>query len=182
MTPGQFKQSADLLVESLIESHYNAARQNTQSISTSTFLNAYAGSGNVTQAIASALLTTGTMHAPLTSTRKVLDNFIATGDVYTARINQNSRFLGLGNSFFKNKIDPSFQQTYEKLSLFYELNQANNVLSLYVDKCNRQLNKVLYPNAAGITAAVCIACKLDTFSEISIFTTGRIKGWLALIH
>ncbi len=87
------------------------------SISHNAFLQAFEGSGSITQAIAAALLTTGRKHAPITEARGLLniyrrDSLAATRIVQQALMD-NVKIPGLGNSFYKDEIDPLFMESYE---------------------------------------------------------------------
>ena len=169
------------LIDMLIDSHHSAAVKNINSVSTATLLNAYHGSSNPIQAIAAALLTTGSIHAPLTDTRRALSNFRVSGVPVKHNIRGNGRFIGLGNSFYKDRIDPSFQDTYTELVEYMNFYQIPNFLMQYSQKCSELAGRRLFPNAAGITAAVCIAINADPLSEVSYFLQGRIQGWTHLL-
>jgi hypothetical protein len=169
------------LIEILIDAHHAAAVNNKNSISTNTLLNAYHGSSSAVQAIAAALMTTGAAHAPLTTTRRALNNYRMSGIPVKHNIRGKGRFLGLGNSFYRDRIDPSFSDTYNELVLFMEFYQMPNFLRDYSEKCSELAGIRLYPNAAGITAAVCIAVNADPFSEVSYFVQGRVQGWTQLL-
>lgn len=176
MTQGQLT-----LIEMLIDSHHSAAVKNINSVSTATLLNAHHGSSNAIQSIAAALLTTGSAHAPLTETRRAINNFRMSGVPVKHNVRGKGRFLGLGNSFYKESIDPSFQETYNELVEYMTFFQIPNFLREYQDICSGLANKQLFPNAAGITAAVCIAINADPLSEVSYFLQGRIQGWTHLL-
>jgi len=169
------------LIEMLIDSHHSAAVKNINSVSAATLLNAHHGSSNAIQSIAAALLTTGAAHAPLTATRRALDNFRTSGVPVEHNIRGKGRFLGLGNSFYKESIDPSFQETYDELVEYMHFYQIPNFLREYSEKCSELAGMKLFPNAAGITGAVCIAINADPLSEVSYFLQGRIQGWTHLL-
>lgn len=180
MEPPVYKGRAHL-ISSLLEAHKRAAICNFNSISTATLLNAYAGSGSVIQSIAAALLTTGNAHAPLTGTREALNYFLKTGAALPSVVNGKERYLGLGNSFYKDKIDPSFQDAYLEFLLYLQFYEKSNLLERYATQVSEITGKMLFPNAAGITAAICLELNDEDFAEVSYFIQGRVRGWTYLL-
>lgn len=170
-----------LLLTSLQQAHKQAALNNINNASRAVCLTAYQGSGNPIQALAAGLLTTGDKHAPIIKTRKDLEFFQRySGWVYD--MDSFFKFNGVGNSFYKDGIDPSFQEVYER----YISLSKDPLLSEYCSNINEVLKingkKVtLYPNAAGITAAIAILLNLPPLWELKAFAKGRIDAWIELM-
>lgn len=175
---------------SLQKAHYMAGLNN-PSISRQVFDAAYQGSGNITQSICSGLLTTGAIHGPLTEAREFLYTFEQNTEqmkrVIENLIRQGEKVPGLGNSFFKDSIDPAFQTTYDLYTKLYEFatggDTANPLdhLSAWTNASITRFKEKpshLFPNAAGITAAVCNLLKAVPFYENWFFISGRSKAWI----
>lgn len=182
-----------LLMPALLDAHYRAASN--PSISNQTFLMVAEGSGNPVQAIAAAILSIGDKHGPLTKTRELMSFFAVDYQrgqgVIRNMLQDNVKIPGIGNSFFKDKIDPAFQEVYD---LYLEASkeitrQDQSLLEQYAMEVNESILSrrkydakkpigFIYPNAAGITAAICILLHAYEYMEISFFLAGRAQGWI----
>lgn len=182
------------LIDILHESHLNAALNNSENVSRKVFEYTYSGSGSLIQAICAGFLSTGGRHAPLEQARKLIEFFSrdveeATKAVFLA-VADGQMVPGFGNSFFKDKIDPSFAKAYDMYTQAYfemypdhketTLDQALIVLNdarMRLKPC-----KPLYPNAAGITGAICSLLDMYYGTEISIFMSARSQAWLLVLN
>lgn len=185
------EEGARQIIINLQEAHYNAGLNN-PSISRQIFQEAYNGSGSVIQAVCAGLLSTGSKHAPLTETRELLQFFIQDNEAATkviqTRIQNGYMIPGLGNSFFKDSVDPVFQEVVEEYRMLHlSIYQGPPVLDLFCDRVNEALSRhkdrpvQLYPNAAGITAAICELVGGDPFIENFFFISARSRAWLKII-
>lgn len=187
------RQQAFDLMEALIEAHYQAAINNAN-ISKMAALNCFAGSDNPMVAIASGLLSTGGIHGPLTETRELLrmhsqDKKFCLAYM-TDMVKGGGKIPGLGNSFFKDKIDPSFQPVYDLYSeawsnvyaerpdsLLYSFNvDANFAISLA-----KGTDASLYLNASAITAGVVELLGGCKYIENWFFVNGRSRAWIEIM-
>jgi citrate synthase len=157
------------LLQDLEYAHYRAAltNQNTSSqVATAT----YAASGDLGKAIAAATLAQGSLHAPITAARDLLDSdepCVYAGELLRA----GKRVPGFGNSFYKGRIDPSFDAVYAALP---------EVFRRRMEWVQDSFFPAVFPNAAIITAAVCIAAELPRGIEPAIFAYCRIPAWTKL--
>lgn len=181
MIPESDKQ---LLLSSLEEAHKNAALNNVNNASRAVCLTAYQGSGNPIQALAAGLLTTGDKHAPIVQTRKDLE-FFQKNRLWIWDMSSSYKFNGVGNSFFKKEMDPSFIKVYE---MYYELSKSEDTLLYkYVSDVSDFLSSrkgkhiYLFANAAGITAAIAILLNLPPLWELKAFAKGRMDAWIELM-
>lgn len=176
------------LLQKLYDAHSNAAGLNAGNISSSTAMIVYDGSRNPIQALSAAILSIGGKHAPVTQCRNLIaawdrDNNSVRNEL-TAIIQSGNKVPGLGNSFFKDSIDPSFQAVYE---CYVQHAGKDNPIDRIVGACNYVLSEVkgkevkLYPNAALITAAVSQYLNMPIFYEISIFIEARMPVWLNMM-
>lgn len=177
------------LINELMEAHYAAGRDN-PSISQQVFLAAMEGSGNPIGSVCAALLTTGSKHGPLSETRGLMHMFGRDPSTVTAvileTISNGEKIPGLGNSFFKEGIDPAFQKAYDcYCSAHYDIYPEIPVTLL--DKFVDAVNKVrpsdsapLYANAASITAAICELLNAIPYFENWFFVSARSRAWLEL--
>jgi len=180
------------LITLLEEAHYLAGKRN-PSISRDTFLSALAGSGNITQAIAAALLTTGKMHAPLNETRQLFNLFRRNPEMARQAVREalsdGMKIPGVGNSFFKDSIDPSFRDIKEAYEEVYALIYPKSPISIldgFTEMVNSEIaakkepESFLYANAAGITAAVMELFLAPPYFENWVFISGRTRAWIEL--
>lgn len=161
------------LVEQLEEAHYRAAIQNDNASSNVARLT-YASSGDMGKAIAAATLAQGGLHAPIVQARQLLEHPhpFALAEKILAK---GKRVPGFGNSFFKTAIDPAFVSTFLQLRM-----ERQTLIQDIKSVIFTVTGKTLYPNAAIITAAVCIAAGLPSGVEPMIFAYARIPAWTKL--
>lgn len=158
------------LLDSLMRAHRTAALNN-RNASTTGAVNAWFGSRRCGAAIASAILTTGEVHAPLSRARWNLRN-LAVEDV-ARTIAEGKRIAGFGNSFFKDGIDPAFAETFDLLKP-YELIWGRIIV---LQNALWAADKRIWPNAALITAAVCEIVGWPDGAEDLLFVFGRASAW-----
>jgi citrate synthase len=156
------------LLHLLETAHGRAARDNSN-ISSTVAQMAYAGSGSVTQAIVAAIMTTGDLHAPI---EEAYYNLNEASDEYLAAI---GIVAGFGNSFFKESVDPAFQEVFEVLIQHYPL-IAERIKHI------QQVAKIehLFPNAALITAGCLSVLGLPKEMGIALFIKYRVQAWTDL--
>lgn len=122
--------------------------------------------------IASGLLTLGGVHAPLKQTH----SFLLHGSENTLDLYMKEGILipGWGSAFCKGGRDPLFD-TLDNL-LFKEAEE----IWLKIQSITKMLHdrdKMLWPNAACYTAAVCIATDYPIQTAGSLLIEGRLQVW-----
>jgi len=196
------REDAERLMLMLQEAHYQAAMKNS-SISQSVFINAMTGSGNAVSSVAAALLSIGGKHAPITETRESLQMMLSDVDQFTSYWNHavklGGKINGLGNSFFKDRIDPAFSPVNDFLR---QVHHDNDLGLTYVDSYAEIANTIiknrresdkdssgelikeeyvpLYPNAALITAAITEFLGGVPNFENWFFIAGRSRAFLEM--
>lgn len=167
------------LIAAIVDAHMRAAYNNAHNASSAAFCNAWANTRNVQAAIASAVLTTGSTHAPVTVARFVYDQF--TEHEVRESIEQESPVVGFGNSFFKDRIDPSWSLVVHEIDANWPAIKARiQTLEDWVAKYRPGKPKLL-PNAALFTGAACSECQLPSGTELSILYAARIHSWVSMI-
>lgn len=178
------------LCEALEQAHHDAAINN-NNISKNVCLAAYEGSNDPIKGVAAGLLSIGGKHGPLSETRHIFAMFKLNTDnairMFDAEVRAGQKIPGVGNSFFKESIDPAFNDVYIKyIELCGILNSRNyileysNAVSASVSKFRGQETK-LFPNAALITAGVAELLNLIPFFENWFFISGRSRAWLEIM-
>lgn len=148
-------------------SHYQAALKN-DNTSSAAAVAVFRASGDIGKAIAAATLTQGGLHAPIEMARIMFES----PHMVDTRLAQGQKVPGFGNSFYKDKIDPSFSDLYETLSA--EMKQRIGEIN-YRPKLRK-----LRPNAAIITAAACVQAGIPAGVGPMIFAYCRIPAWTRL--
>jgi len=162
------------LLQAVVDAHDQAARNN-QNASSFAAVNACAGSGNIGNGIASAILTLGQHHGPISMARTVYEEF--NQQHVDGCLNAKIKVPGFGNSFFKDSIDPAWNNVWSLIQskhpkIAERINTLQSMLALR--------GKVLHPNAALFTAAVCSHLGFKHGTECSVFIIARIPAWTTL--
>lgn len=159
------------LLSALFEAHRIAATNN-QNVSKMVSAMTYRASGNFAKSAASAIMTIGDFHAPISAARKVLMNDDLDGISDAAKT--GIIIPGFGNSFFKDCIDPAFRPVMDILMTEY-LEMFTRIED--IQKTLWRAGKQLFPNAAIITAAVCEIINIPKGIEESLFILARLPVW-----
>jgi citrate synthase len=178
------------LMEELQEAHYKAALDN-QNISKMAALTVFDGSDNPMNAIAAGLLSTGGIHGPLTETRELLRMYNQDKDFciayMTDMVKGGGKIPGLGNSFFKDKVDPAFSPALELyVQTCNDLGEDSLVINFAKDanlaiEQAKGVNKNLYLNASAITAGITELLGGCKYIENWFFIAGRSRAWIEIM-
>lgn len=162
------------LVTALFQGHIQAALEN-DNLSSQVFKASFMATEDAGAAMIAALCTTGTHHAPIIKARQMI---YGTDDTFVKKMLANGhRFPGFGNSFFKDGIDPAFQEVAEILSQLSVWERVLKIQSLIAES----KGKVIHPNAAAFTAAVAEHLQLDLHETLWLFLAPRSAAWIQLI-
>jgi len=165
-------ESGLLLLNEVIKAHDLAATTN-QNASSAACVNALSGSGSFSNGVASAILTLGKHHGPISDARMVYENF--TEDSVRQWIQVGGKVPGFGNSFFKDSIDPA----WIRVDVF--LNDKFPTVYARIQELGRfvelTVGKKIYPNAALFTAAACSEIGVAHGFESAVFIISRIPAW-----
>lgn len=159
------------LMQMVLDAHDKAARTNPSS-STLACQNAGMSTGSAALGIASAMMTLGSLHAPIEAARVIYET--ATQKSIIESVMQGNIIPGFGNSFFKVGIDPAWEQ----VSKYIELNLSDMHGRIYdLTQWMHRSGKILYPNAALFSAAAASECGVKRGAEVAIFAIARIPAW-----
>lgn len=159
--PADSHKDAVVLEQALFKAHHEAVFRD--NISSVTVINAMIGSGSYIQAIASAILTLGGLHAPIAQTMRVLS-----GAALPERI------PGWGGSFQKDGPDPLFAPVVALLpaQMNRRIDEITGVL--------HARGKKIWPNPSAYTAAVALVLGIREELAPYLLIKGRLAGWTQL--
>lgn len=162
------------LLQAVFDAHDMAARNN-QNSSSGAAVNAFFGSAQLTNAIASAMLTLGDAHGPIGPARFVYEKFDERS--LKSAIESGMKIPGFGNSFFKDSIDPAWSRVREIIEADFprasgRINQLHGWM--------KEAGKNLHPNAALYSAVICSELGMIPGSESAIFILARTAAWTSL--
>jgi citrate synthase len=162
------------LFQAVFDAHDSAARKN-HNASSGAALNSFFGSGHLTNAIASAILSVGNNHGPINEARVVYENFDE--NYFKHSVKLGNKIAGFGNSFFKDKIDPSWSNVDELIrSKFSKAASRIDELHKWMKECG----KSVHPNAALYTAVLCNEIGLIHGLESVLFILSRTSAWASM--
>jgi citrate synthase len=162
------------LLQAVFDAHDMAARNN-QNASSAAAVNAFFGSAQLTNAIASAILTLGDAHGPIGPARFVYERFDERS--LKSAIESGMKIPGFGNSFFKDSIDPAWSRVREIIEVdFKKSNDRINQLHGWM----KEAGKDVHPNAALYSAVICNELGMIHGSESAIFVLARTAAWTSL--
>jgi len=162
------------LLQAVFDAHDMAARNN-QNASSGAAVNAFFGSAQLTNGIASAILTLGDAHGPIGPARFVYERFDERA--LKSAIEAGMKIPGFGNSFFKDRIDPAWSRVSELIkSDFSNANARIEQLHGWM----KEAGKNIHPNAALYTAVVCSELGVIPGAESAIFILARTAAWTSL--
>jgi len=162
------------LLQAVFDAHDMAARNN-QNSSSGAAVNAFFGSAQLTNAIASAILTLGDAHGPIGPARFVYEKFDERS--LKSAILSGMKIPGFGNSFFKDSIDPAWSRVREIIEAdFKKANDRINQLHSWM----KEVGKDVHPNAALYSAVICNELGMIHGSESAIFVLARTAAWTSL--
>ena len=162
------------LLQAVFDAHDMAARNN-QNSSSGAAVNAFFGSAQLTNAIASAMLTLGDAHGPIGPARFVYEKFDERS--LKSAIESGMKIPGFGNSFFKDSIDPAWSRVREIIEADFprasgRINQLHGWM--------KEAGKYLHPTAALYSAVICSELGMIPGSESAIFILARTAAWTSL--
>ncbi len=162
------------LLQAVLDAHDMAARNN-QNASSGAAVNAFFGSAQLTNGIASAILTLGDAHGPIGPARFVYERFDERA--LKSAIEAGMKIPGFGNSFFKDRIDPAWRRVREIIAAdFHNANARIEQLHGWM----KEAGKDVHPNAALYTAVICSELGMIPNSESAIFVLARTAAWTSL--
>lgn len=145
-----------------------AAAANTSNASNVATMIAAAGSGSALNAIVSAMLSTGGVHAPVAQAREVLFRRPVPAELPAGKL-----VPGFGNSFHKDQIDPEWKAAACRLRDFPAVWEPICAWSALLESAG----KPKHPNAAALTAAVAELVRWPDGLEVILVAQPRFVVW-----
>jgi citrate synthase len=159
------------LLQAVFDAHDMAARDN-QNASSGAAMNAFIGSGSLENGIASAILTIGERHGPITQARIAYEQL--NERTFESAILSGIKIPGFGNSFFKHGIDPAWIRVREIIDVDFP-RASDRIKQLH--GWMKEAGKDVHPNAALYSAVACSELGMIPGSESAIFILSRIAAW-----
>ena len=172
--PDPLNEQEEQLWNAVMAAHDKSARR--QNISSSTVINAAAGSGDFYKSIAAGMLTLGGLHGPVEQAWWLLAHADPLGFV-DQELKAGRRVVGWGNSFVKGKPDPDWAEVDRVLAEDWPA--LHNTIA-GITEALHQAGKTIRPNPSIYTAALAHAVKMPPKIAPFIFLTARLPAWTAL--
>ncbi len=162
----------------LADAHFDSAMNNEQNLSSSVVKQMGIALKTFPEAVASAVLTLGGVHAPVTQARHVIFN-MENDDIVEA-VASGMVIPGFGNAFHKDGIDPAWVD-FEKALKEEEPDFAKRIDAV-ADIVNKakgtNTTNQLFPNPAAYTAAVAELLGMPEGTEVSLLVNARMRAWV----
>ena len=153
--------------------HRNSADENAN-VSTNAYVSSVLLTDNPMMGIVAACATLGGMHAPISKARLVYEIF-DDSLIHTYSECTSLKVAGFGNSFYKDGIDPKWQDVDDYITgNFPKVAKRIQDLTLLMHK----YGMVLYPNAALYTGAMCSLLEFKKGTEESFVVLTRLPCWV----
>jgi citrate synthase len=163
---------AERLLKAIVDAHIKADINNQNASRTITEI-ATKTSSSFINGICAGMLSLGGAHGPLREARWIIRH--STRENLCEMASKGVKIPGFGNDFFKDKIDPSWDEVYQVIyDDFPELHAR--LVDLQAGLWDA--DKKVYVNAAGFTAGACEILKLpDGSEEALLFFPRAIVRW-----
>ena len=158
------------LLDLLRDAHQRAARDNPNLSSQLVVAMAQAGAP-FEKAVGAALLSLGTLHAPVTQARRVLRRAQEYPGCIEDAVVGRKLVPGFGNSFYREDIDPAFLDLHAALPVW------GGWREVLIEGCKRTER---WPNAAAYTAIVAEIEGVPEGTELRLVIEARLPVWAEL--
>lgn len=163
---------AERLLRAIVDGHVKADVANNNASRAITEI-ALRTSGSFINGVCSGMLSLGGAHGPLREARWAFRN--ETRESVCEKAKAGIKIPGFGNDFFKDKIDPSWD---EVLQVFYDDFPEVYKKLMELQAGLWDADKKVYINAAGFTAAACEILELPSGSEEALlFFPRAVVRW-----
>lgn len=173
LTSGNLAMDARVqLLELVWEAQRMSALANVENASNQAVRQVACASLSLSASLAAAILATGGLHAPVAQARKVIFR-------RDPEMPYSGVVPGFGNSLFRGRIDPSWQQLAGYLQQEYPQTWARIA---GWSRVLRNAGKASQPNAAALTAAVAVLVGWPDGLEGVLVIAPRLTVWATLFH
>lgn len=158
------------MIDEFVNMHTEMAFRNNASTA---ILRAMANLGKpFNDALAAALLSLNTIHAPIQAASNVWSLFNENKDTHMHTWYTKNMVPGFGSSWFKGQEDP--QVSWYLKSLPTEIVENLNSLTKQVQEYT---GKPLFPNAAIVTAITADLLDMPSYMGMSLVVEARLRAW-----
>jgi citrate synthase len=163
----------DRLLNVVLSAHLQPTINNDTNVSSTALKQSAAVGKGFPEAMASAILTLGNVHGPVTQARHLL--YSAVNEEIITALEAGNYLPGYGNDFHKDGIDPSWEEVNELMEGSFPEHHARiwEVAGL-IEKVK---DRKIYPNPGAFTAATAEIIGLPPGTEHSIVVMGRMPAW-----
>jgi citrate synthase len=160
------------LLGTLAKCHKQAALNNQNASSMALQISAACGMG-FEHSVASALMTFGAKHGPVSGARKIIYH---TSDEDLDKLIEDGEIIpGWGNDFHKTSVDPAFAEMNHLLKMSYT--EHADKLDHVTERIFKVKGRVLYPNPAAFNSVVCEIAGLANGIEMLLPIAFRLPAW-----
>lgn len=173
-TKGEASADAHRLVWAVLKAHTESAELN-DNVSSAAVRNCAAGNPGTLSPIASAILSLGQTHGPVTEAREI---WRAGPEYVEALISRGKKVPGFGNSFYPEG-DPKWFPVREIIRQSFHFEEAR------LEEMYRQAefkSETLHPNAAMFTAITAEIIGLLHGHEALLLLLPRLPVWFRIMH
>lgn len=163
----------DLLTNLMMEAHLKSALNN-DNLSSSFVMQMASAGKSFTESMATALLSLGNLHGPVTQCRQVL--YYMEEDQLQQALDAGMIIPGFGNAFYKDGIDPAWDDFVEMLKV--DFTPYHERIEEISKRLSDKKGTTLYPNPASFTATVAELLNMPVGTEISLAVSARIPAWV----
>lgn len=158
------------LLDVVCDAHLESAKRD--NVSTTVIGLVGAGSRNYERAIAAGILSLGGIHAPLELTTQFL-SLDAPEAIVSEMISSGQLVPGWGNSFYKDGIDPLWEEVDHELRHWPDFCGKLQRVTVALHDAGRKL----YPNASAYTALTALILGVPGKVAGYIFIAARLPEW-----
>lgn len=161
-----------ILFDAMSTAHMNSALNN-DNVSSSVIQQMARVHKTFGEAIAAAILTLGNVHGPVPQARQIL--YYTADKLLIQSITEGYIVPGFGNSFYKDSIDPAWEE-FEAL-LIKEFPERAERISEVSAMISEAKGRKIYPNPAAFTATVADLINLPFETEVGLVVNSRMQAW-----
>jgi len=169
-----FSEKEKELLGLLFQAHYQSVFR--PNVSTEAVKGAALGSGDYTKSIAAALMTLGSLHAPVVQAVSLLSTDFPARIAHSI-LDAGQKIPGWGSSFHRGEIDPIWKPLEAWLAVNHaEMSAKLETVSLILEGRGKKIR----PNPGAYTAATAIILGMPAKLAPWLFVQGRLAGWSEL--
>lgn len=163
----------DQLLNAVMEAHLKSTMNNDTNVSSMALKQSAAVGKGFPEALASAMLTLGNVHGPITQARHLL--YAADNDFIVSALGDGAILPGYGHDFHKDGIDPAWEEVNELMEDAFPKHHAR--IWEVADLIEKAKEQKIYPNPGVFTAATAEIIEIPFGTEHSIVVMGRMPAW-----